>query len=177
MEAQKEGEFRLIWLCDPARARSLELFFCIPVNGTGTSFLRRQSCWPKPERSLCSSTFSSVAQGISEETRRSFTGIRPNGRGLPAESASVAATPDRTPGRARGGPLEEPAAVNLHGGSVREELLRARGDLNGHEAGNGGYSQRKPTALLASSTRKSAYLCSRRSLGNHMICGLSIWNQ
>jgi integrase len=27
-------------------------------------------------------------------------------------------------------------------------------DLNGHEAGNGGYSQRKPTAPRVSSTRK-----------------------
>ena len=27
-------------------------------------------------------------------------------------------------------------------------------DLNGHEAGNGGYSQRKPTAHRDSSTRK-----------------------
>jgi hypothetical protein len=32
-------------------------------------------------------------------------------------------------------------------------------DLNGHEAGNGGYSQRKPTAHLASSTRKSLWVC------------------
>jgi hypothetical protein len=29
-------------------------------------------------------------------------------------------------------------------------------DLNGHEAGNGGYSQRKPTAHRVSSTRKLA---------------------
>ena len=28
-------------------------------------------------------------------------------------------------------------------------------NLNGHEAGNGGYSQREPTAHWASSTRKS----------------------
>jgi len=31
-------------------------------------------------------------------------------------------------------------------------------DLNGHEAGNSGYSQGKPTAYRDSSTRRDAYL-------------------
>src|SRR5690349_5008977 len=61
----------------------------------------------------------------------------------------------RTPGRARGVRLDEPAAGNLHGGVCEGgEPGRATVDLNGNEAGNGGYSQRKPTAHLASSTRR-----------------------
>ena len=59
------------------------------------------------------------------------------------------------PGRAQGVTPEEPTAGNLHGG-VREggEPRQAMVDLSGHEAGNGGYSQRKPTAHRVSSTRK-----------------------
>ena len=62
----------------------------------------------------------------------------------------------RTLGLVKGVTPEEPAAGNLHGG-VREggDSGQAMADLNGHEAGNGGYSQRKPTACQrASSTRK-----------------------
>jgi hypothetical protein len=36
-------------------------------------------------------------------------------------------------------------------------------DLNGHEAGNGGYSQRKPTAHRVSSTRKNRFPAGVRS--------------
>jgi hypothetical protein len=36
-------------------------------------------------------------------------------------------------------------------------------DLNGHDAGNGGYSQRKPTAYWVSSTRKSQFPAGVRS--------------
>ena len=36
-------------------------------------------------------------------------------------------------------------------------------DLNGHEAGNGGYSQRKPTAHRVSSTRKNQLPAEARS--------------
>ena len=36
-------------------------------------------------------------------------------------------------------------------------------DLNGHEAGNGGYSQRKPTAHRVSSTRKNQFPAGARS--------------
>jgi len=38
------------------------------------------------------------------------------------------------------------------------DLGRAMVDLNGHEAGNGGYSQGKPTAYRDSSTRRDAWL-------------------
>src|SRR5215469_3297066 len=63
----------------------------------------------------------------------------------------------RTPGWARGVRLDEPAAGNLHGGVCEGGAPgRATVDLNGHEAGNGGYSQRKPTAHLASSTRRGS---------------------
>ena len=60
-------------------------------------------------------------------------------------------------GRAQGVTPEEPTAGNLHGG-VREggDPRSAMVDLNGHEAGNGGYSQRKPAAHRDSSTRKLA---------------------
>jgi hypothetical protein len=51
-------------------------------------------------------------------------------------------------GRAQGVALEEPAAVILHGGSVKGENQASHGALNGHEAGNAGQSQREPTALL-----------------------------
>ena len=59
-----------------------------------------------------------------------------------------------TRGRVRGVTPEEPAAGNLHGG-IREggDLRRAMVDLSGHEAGNGGYSQREPKAHWVSSTR------------------------
>jgi hypothetical protein len=62
------------------------------------------------------------------------------------------------PGRGRGVASEEPAAGNLHGG-VREggEPRQAMVDLNGHEAGNGGHSQRKPTAYRVSSTRSTKF--------------------
>jgi len=62
-----------------------------------------------------------------------------------------------TPGRAQGVTPEEPTAGNPHGG-VREggDPRRAMVDLSGHEAGNGGYSQRKPTAHRDSSTRNVA---------------------
>jgi hypothetical protein len=36
-------------------------------------------------------------------------------------------------------------------------------DLSGHEAGNGGYSQRKPTAHRVSSTRKNRFPAGARS--------------
>ena len=36
-------------------------------------------------------------------------------------------------------------------------------DLNGHDAGNGGYSQRKPTAHWVSSTRKNQFPAGVRS--------------
>jgi hypothetical protein len=36
-------------------------------------------------------------------------------------------------------------------------------DLNGHDAGNGGYSQRKPTAHWVSSTRKKQFPAGVRS--------------
>jgi hypothetical protein len=42
-----------------------------------------------------------------------------------------------------------------------ESVAAAMVDLNGHEAGNGGYSQGRPTArrvLLYSETRKSAII-------------------
>ena len=43
--------------------------------------------------------------------------------------------------------------------SVREEtFVGAMVDLNGHEAGNGGQSQVKPTALRRPSTRRDAWL-------------------
>ena len=44
--------------------------------------------------------------------------------------------------------LEEPAAGNLHGGVCEGGDIpgHATVDLNGHEAGNGGHSQGKPTA-------------------------------
>src|SRR5450631_1811046 len=61
-----------------------------------------------------------------------------------------------TLGLVRGVTPEEPAAGNLHGG-VREggDSWQVMADLNGHEAGNGGYSQRKPTACQrVSSTRR-----------------------
>jgi hypothetical protein len=38
-------------------------------------------------------------------------------------------------------------------------------DLNGHKAGNGGYSQRKPTALRDSSTRKPGVVRLRHRSG------------
>ena len=69
------------------------------------------------------------------------------------------------PGRGRGVTPEEPAAGNLHGG-VREggDFWQATVDLNGHEAGNGGYSQGKPTACQkVSSTRREGGI---RTLGS-----------
>jgi len=51
--------------------------------------------------------------------------------------------------------LEEPAAGNLHGGVCEGgDPGGAMVDLNGHEAGNGGHSQGKPTAYRDSSTRR-----------------------
>jgi hypothetical protein len=59
------------------------------------------------------------------------------------------------PGRGRGVTPEEPAAGNLHGRVCEGGASRwAMVDLNGHEAGNGGYSQRTPTTHRDSSTRK-----------------------
>ena len=53
-------------------------------------------------------------------------------------------------GTGRGVTPEEPAAVILHGGVCEGgELDDAMVDLNGHEAGNGGYSQGRPTARRA----------------------------
>jgi hypothetical protein len=47
-------------------------------------------------------------------------------------------------------------------------------DLNGHEAGNGGYSQRKPTAHLASSTRSETGTLFPFALTNlELVWGLS----
>jgi hypothetical protein len=55
--------------------------------------------------------------------------------------------------------LEEPAAGNLHGGVCEGgDPGGAMVDLNGHEAGNGGHSQGKPTAYRDSSTRREAML-------------------
>src|SRR5207302_2081266 len=64
------------------------------------------------------------------------------------------------PGRAQGVTPEEPAAENLHGG-IREggAPRRAMVDLFGHEAGNGGHSQRTPTAHRVSSTRSEPDHC------------------
>jgi group II intron reverse transcriptase/maturase len=60
-----------------------------------------------------------------------------------------------TRGRVRGVTPEEPAAGNLHGGVCEGGVSRrVMVDLNGHEAGNGGHSQRTPTANRDSSTRK-----------------------
>ena len=51
-------------------------------------------------------------------------------------------------------PLDEPAAGNPHGGVCEGGGLGvATMNLNGHEAGNGGYSQGKSTAPRTSSTR------------------------
>jgi len=61
------------------------------------------------------------------------------------------------PGRTRRVLLEEPAAGNLHGGVCEGgDPGGAMVDLNGHEAGNGGHSQGKPTAYRDSSTRREA---------------------
>ena len=50
----------------------------------------------------------------------------------------------------RGDTLEEPAAVIPHGGVCEGESVgAAKVDLNGHEAGNGGYSQGTPKARRA----------------------------
>jgi hypothetical protein len=60
-------------------------------------------------------------------------------------------------GRNRRVLLEEPAAGNLHGGVCEGGAIPvAMVDLNGHEAGNGGHSQGKPTAYRDSSTRREA---------------------
>ena len=60
-------------------------------------------------------------------------------------------------------PLREICTV----GSVREEKPGgAMVDLNGHEAGNGGHSQGKPTAYRDSSTRREAIL---RQLAIHSV--------
>jgi hypothetical protein len=63
-------------------------------------------------------------------------------------------------GRNRRVLLEEPAAGNLHGGICEGGGYPggAMVDLNGHEAGNGGHSQGKPTAHRDSSTRRDAML-------------------
>jgi hypothetical protein len=47
-------------------------------------------------------------------------------------------------------------------GSVRGESVgAAMVDLNGHEAGNGGYSQGRPTHAEFSSTRRDVAWCGR----------------
>jgi hypothetical protein len=63
-------------------------------------------------------------------------------------------------GRNRRVLLEEPAAENLHGGVCEggDIPVVAMVDLNGHEAGNGGHSQGKPTAYRDSSTRRDGDL-------------------
>src|ERR1019366_1819144 len=84
-------------------------------------------------------------------------GGRLRGRGIAPSYGSIryCCLGSHTLGPVRGVTPEEPAAGNLHGGVCEGGVSRrVMVDLNGHEAGNGGHSQRTPTADRDSSTRK-----------------------
>src|ERR1700678_2028948 len=99
---------------------------------------------PPPQRLRSSSSYlAQVAESPHTWTRDDVGTVR----SPPAEIPATAASDHPYLGGSDEYGLRNPLREICTAGSVRGEIPeQARVDLNGHEAGNGGYSQRKPTA-------------------------------